>query len=225
MDTCAYQDSKYYKTSHDESIPILPPEIIKLIFAFMSDIKIDRFNVMLTCRLFNDVGRQVFSSNVDVNVMMKKASVLGNTQCVRLLLTHRNTDPTFENNCAFFYAMHNGDFDTIIQLLNDSRVNPSICTLNPFSMIIGMKRNHKSCILKALLSDARIDPSQFNNIALRTALRVQDYETACEILSHEKVSQNIDVLSFLSSYDMPTDIMCSLVKCYIRSKYKTINTF
>lgn len=63
-----------------------PNEILMLVFAFISRKGADRLSVLLTCKLWNLVGLDVFDPSEDENLALRLAAEIGSTECVRSLL-------------------------------------------------------------------------------------------------------------------------------------------
>jgi hypothetical protein len=71
------------------------------------------FHVLCTCKLWNEIGRQVFPpSSKDLLDAVKRNNVL----CVKRLLRDSRVDPSFNNNAAIRHSSKSG-YLPIVELL------------------------------------------------------------------------------------------------------------
>jgi hypothetical protein len=84
------------------------------------------FNVMCTCKLWNEVGRRTFDPTKYHRDTLKFAISRNNVLCCKALLRDPRIDPSGGGNVAILLACSLGNVEIIKELLKDSRVDPQV---------------------------------------------------------------------------------------------------
>jgi ankyrin repeat protein len=108
------------------------------------------------------------------------ASYNGNTDKVKMLLSHSCVDPTADDNAAVQLACMAGHIDITKLLLSDARVNPGAKVNLAFRLV--SKYGHME-LVQRLLEDPRVNPAAHNNYAIRAACVKGHYKIVKLLLS------------------------------------------
>ena len=128
----------------------------------------------------------------DNNCAIRCASEMGHTEIVKLLLNDPRVDPSADDNYAIQWASLKGYTEVVRLLLNDPRVNPNDnnknamrwASLKGYTEIVKLLlravdpgdnnrairlacNNSHTEIVKLLLNDPRVDPSSYDNNAVK----------------------------------------------------------
>jgi hypothetical protein len=165
-----------------QQLPELPEDVLKIIFAYLPFR--DWFNVMITCKKYNRLGRQIFDPSYKNNWPIIQASLLGYTTCVRYLLTDPRVDPTAQCNVAVRAACENGHMDVVKVLILDGRVDPAINN----NCVIGWASERGDLeLVRYLLKHPRVNPAANGNNALKMALTNGHMKAAKELMTDARV--------------------------------------
>jgi ankyrin repeat protein len=107
-----------------------------------------------------------FNPSMNDNYPIRRASELGSTNIVQILLQDKRVDPSEPNNYAIRWASSNGHLEVIKLLLQDERVDPS--AYNNYAIQAASTYGHAE-VVELLLQDKRVNPSVLNNYAIRRA--------------------------------------------------------
>lgn len=138
---------------HSNGTMQLNRDVLGHVFSFIPPE--DWFNVMCTCKLWNEIGRRVFDPSTCGNALMF-AVYSGNLPCLKMLLKDQRVDPSIHENSAIRAASEHGNVDVVKELLRDSRVDPSAD--DNYAIQWASKEGHVE-VVQLLLKDKRVDPT------------------------------------------------------------------
>ena len=102
----------------------------------------------------------------DNNYAIRRASMDGYLEIVKLFLADQRVDPSDYNNTAIQWASQKGRLEVVKLLLADQRIDPS----DEYNYAIRLaSENGNLEVVKLLLADQRVDPSDDNNNAIQLA--------------------------------------------------------
>ncbi|KAJ3305676.1 hypothetical protein HDU76_004972 [Blyttiomyces sp. JEL0837] len=151
----------------------------------------------------NIVGMLLQIDGVDAgangNSAVITACTNGDIDAVKLLISRDDVDPRDEANSAFSAAVQDGHLEVTRLLLSVNAYNPT--TLNQATAIEGFNPTealneqlshmvqyiNNMDMIKVLLSIKGLDPSAFNNLAIREAVRSDQLECVTELLNTGRV--------------------------------------
>ena len=117
-------ETEFLKYDPNVTIESLPFEILSHLLSFVTERQYWA-KASQTCRLWREAAIFSYDFTKDQNCALKR--VISNKDIVglRLLLSCRNIDPSFNNNICIKYAARNGFLEIVKLLLLDERVDPS----------------------------------------------------------------------------------------------------
>jgi ankyrin repeat protein len=139
----------------------------ELVSLFLNDGRVDP--------MFDDCGclRAAVSSNAD--------------QSLRALLQDNRINPSYDEEEALYQTVINNRINLIEVLLLDGRPNPGNYGLISYAVEKG-----NILVIQLLLNDNRVDPSVFNNYAIRFACETGSVEITRLLLNHPKVDPSVN---------------------------------
>jgi hypothetical protein len=161
-------------------------DVLQIVFSFIP--LSSWFNVMCTCKLWNEIGRQVFDPRARRDALLVPIRN-NNLICLRALLKDKRVDPAANENEAFLLACRSSRTGIVKELLQDKRVDPSA---DSNFAIRWASFEGETEIVKALLKDKRVDPSAMNNAAIQWASEEGHFEVVQELLKHKDVDPAVD---------------------------------
>jgi hypothetical protein len=102
--------------------------------------------------------------------ILNVAITSGHTDVVSLLLLDPRIDPTWDQNHALWTAVYNGHIEIVRLLLADPRINPTVQSPTRIPILSEAVELGQDQIVDILLRDGRVDPSEMENMALRSAI-------------------------------------------------------
>jgi ankyrin repeat protein len=139
---------------HTNGTMRLNRDVLGHVFSFLP--REDWFNVMCTCKLWNEIGRRVFDPSTCGNALMF-AVYSGNLSCLKMLLKDSRVDPSIHENSAIRAACEHGNVEAVKELLQDSRVDPSAD--DNYAIGWASRGGHVE-VVRLLLNDKRVDPTR-----------------------------------------------------------------
>ncbi|KAJ3027537.1 UNVERIFIED_CONTAM: hypothetical protein HDU68_003623 [Siphonaria sp. JEL0065] len=94
---------------------------------------------------------------------IRDAASNGHTKVVKLLLADKRVDPNARGYNALTNASLNGHVEVVEALLKDPRTDPAVMTN------LAIRQAENAEIVKLLVFNARVDPTEWNSAALRSA--------------------------------------------------------
>ena len=108
---------------------------------------------MCTCKLWNEIGRQVFDPSL--SGALQTAMLKHNLLCAKMLLRDSRIDPSAHDNFAIQWMSSYGQLRIVELLLQDKRVNP--CATDHAAIRWAKEYGHRA-VVELLLKDKRVDP-------------------------------------------------------------------
>ncbi len=139
----------------------------KTVFQYLDQAK-DRLSVLLTCKLWKEMGTRFLDPSVNHNYAIRWASGKGQDKVVKLLLEDKRVDPAACDNDAIRDASQNGHHKAVKLLLEDERVDPA--AWDNYAIRLASEKGYDK-VVKLLLEDKRVDPASNNHRAIRWAVQ------------------------------------------------------
>jgi ankyrin repeat protein len=192
----------------------LDRDVLKHIFSFLEIYHNGWYNVMRTCKRWNEIGRQVFDpiqwgainhcihhnnvlclrmlinqkklNQMDYQGTLRKCTALGCVELVKELLKVTDYDI---HESILLIACENANVEVIKVLLQDKRVDP---TARANRAIEAACENGHLDVLKVLLTDKRADPSSSKQHPIRIASYYGYADIVRELLQDERVDPTVE---------------------------------
>jgi len=188
----------------------IPDEIYSIIISYMTNC----YNFSITCKKCNRVIRKYSKPSEKIikncykfskrklagilqceqadfskyyKTILKKCFDFDSKTLIKLLISHKNINPSDRDNEILILASENGYYEIVKLLLSDNRIDPTHQKNKALRTAVLHERYN---IVKLLLSDPRIDPSDFDNEALSSAIFKNNYDIVKLLLSYSKVNES-----------------------------------
>jgi len=168
------------KSSQIENFPI---EVLRYIFSFIDWKKNGWFNVLCTCKRFQEIGKEVFNPSLNESQIIDWTKITKPEAVKRLLSDHRY-DPTTKNQQAIRVTAAHGHWEVVRELLKDERVDPSASDNLPIQTAC---RTGHWRVVRELLKDSRVNPNCRNDYPIRWAATRGHLEVVKELLKDDRV--------------------------------------
>jgi len=138
---------------------IFPREIVKLILSFVNN---HFHGVLVTCKLWNQIGTTIFDPSTNDNAAIKLACKTNDLKRVKSLLLDSRVDPSSNFNEPLQIACREGFVEVIKELLKHEAVDPTIgipSNLASRNILKFCCENNYIESTRALLEDPRMNPA------------------------------------------------------------------
>lgn len=147
----------------------------------------DRLAVLLTCKRFHKIAKEVFDPSRNNDAAIIYSSKNGQLESVKYLLKDPRVNPTAKRNCSIIYASAHGYLEIVKELLKDPRVQPQEDILELDALDYACKNGYLE-IVKVLLKDPRVDPTVGGSYCLSEACQWDQLEIVKELLKDGRVN-------------------------------------
>jgi hypothetical protein len=151
----------------------------------------DWFNVLISCKQLNRIGRIAFDPSHFFNYPIECASQSGKLSIVTHLLKDPRVDPSDNDNYSLRWAVKNGHSLVVVKLLKDERV-----LLNGFECLLDIVKESLTCNNDELAySTYRLIRDTYGAAAIHSQLKdllLLTSTKACTITLQEILQEDVD---------------------------------